>query len=439
MVPENTHKAQQSPLRTSTAIKSIGTTTPNSSRKRGPKLAFLRAAPSPSHAVQISGIFQTAACSLEALNSAPKLSLSKSRKARCTPFGQSNRDNVSFSLHDEFAINIKPHSCQAILKPSTPPKIPYGPIFQPVLADGSPGGILNDRNEIGTSPFLSSNDSDCHSSHRVPFIIPLAKAYGNNKIEEINTWRNAIPKSVTPNPQNHHQKLLSGDDTITQSFPKTQTLTRPRAFQVSPRKPQKLKPPTSNPLRRALRIKENSNPLYPILPSLSLPSPSSPKPHVILPQTPSRLPYYHANHKPSSSPSIRYQLPSTTLHPVSIAQPPKRKQPRDAQTRPLSNSSSPGHTPATPVIFRKRREPGAAGLSPYVETYRKGRRPRRERCASYWDVDILGGAGKEWDGDGDDEGSASGSESESEYERDDDAAFSVRRRHFFDEVARVDR
>ena len=47
-------------------------------------------------------------------------------------------------------------------------------------------------------------------------------------------------------------------------------------------------------------------------------------------------------------------------------------------------------TPCRDFTIHEDQVAGAlAQLSPDVERYRKGRGPRRERCVSYWDEDIL--------------------------------------------------
>ncbi|KAL9576583.1 MAG: hypothetical protein Q9212_006978 [Teloschistes hypoglaucus] len=83
--------------------------------------------------------------------------------------------------------------------------------------------------------------------------------------------------------------------------------------------------------------------------------------------TPRRLPHPLTPHRLSINPSKR-NLP--TLSPHKPASPEKRNQHFDIYE---DNESS----------------DDLAELSPRVEQYRKGHRPRRDRCASYWDEDIL--------------------------------------------------
>ncbi|KAI4248393.1 MAG: hypothetical protein L6R40_000952 [Gallowayella cf. fulva] len=91
------------------------------------------------------------------------------------------------------------------------------------------------------------------------------------------------------------------------------------------------------------------------------------------------LPQRAVASKADQSPASR----SRFLHPLSprgyLSSPPKRKISR----------LSPGRSDQQFDIYEDEPLDAIAELSPAVEKYRKGRGPRRERCVSYWDDDIL--------------------------------------------------
>ncbi|KAL9603588.1 MAG: hypothetical protein Q9219_001091 [cf. Caloplaca sp. 3 TL-2023] len=104
---------------------------------------------------------------------------------------------------------------------------------------------------------------------------------------------------------------------------------------------------------------------------------------------------------PLTSPSISRQLlwrpsgfrgssrtPTRFSPPVSrgpLTEPPKCKIPR---LSPVKKGSS-ADRDAPIIIYEDSTAEPLVELSPGVERYRKGQRPPRERCASYWDRDIL--------------------------------------------------
>ncbi|KAI4120524.1 MAG: hypothetical protein LQ338_006961 [Usnochroma carphineum] len=68
-----------------------------------------------------------------------------------------------------------------------------------------------------------------------------------------------------------------------------------------------------------------------------------------------------------------------------LTEPPRRKVPRLSPAK----SVSPAKQDQNFVIYEDKPSDKLVELSPSVERYRKGCGPRRERCRSYWDEDIL--------------------------------------------------
>ncbi|KAL8657855.1 MAG: hypothetical protein Q9226_001516 [Calogaya cf. arnoldii] len=97
---------------------------------------------------------------------------------------------------------------------------------------------------------------------------------------------------------------------------------------------------------------------------------------------------------PISSGESTYQAPTRFPHPLTpcryLSSPPKRKAPR-LSPRKDSSLASPTHEQFE--IYEDECSDELVELSPTVEKYRKGRRPKRERCVSYWDDDVLSSIG----------------------------------------------
>ncbi|KAL8925586.1 MAG: hypothetical protein Q9172_002156 [Xanthocarpia lactea] len=83
------------------------------------------------------------------------------------------------------------------------------------------------------------------------------------------------------------------------------------------------------------------------------------------------------------------QIPTRLWHPLTsspyLSAPPKRKARR---LSPKKSGSLAGPDNWEFDIHEDESSEGLVELSPSVEKYRKGRRPKRERCVSYWDEDI---------------------------------------------------
>lgn len=127
--------------------------------------------------------------------------------------GQITPVNSSYTMDLSPPLGANEHSSTLPYKPLTPPEIPYGPVY-PVQGEeasnnsGSRGleaggrsfgqSSKSDSSQLDPLRALSDSfslDSDCHSSHRVPLVIPLPKG-PHNKTEEIDAWLNELSASV---------------------------------------------------------------------------------------------------------------------------------------------------------------------------------------------------------------------------------------------------
>lgn len=361
---------------------------PNSGKKRRPLSTLSRALPSPSHSAQISKIFQDAVVSLRAYDSASaSSSLSKEkrmpvRQAQLTPFGRGS-DSRTLKVRKAFKPGSspelppyeQPETPDEISSPLMLPSLPFGPSASgngPKLPLGIVGGepktrnwsMINDplqdpspESSISSPPKTPPNPADikipstvgseCHSSHRVPLVIPMTEI-PHQKVEEIDNWLSEVNKASStgvPRPKQHPRMRKEGG-----------------LFKLSPKTmvdDKQSRAPSNNKENRSTSNKENSNPLYPILPS--------------------------ANAISSFSPPRYSQTPSRFIPPL-----PKRKTPMPRIGAP------PPCLPTTPIQLEERLKlqndkevVAVKPLSPDVQRYRKRRRPKRERCLSYWDTDIF--------------------------------------------------
>ena len=216
--PDNPHNTNQQPPKTPNAA------SPNCAKKRGPRPNLVRSSPAPSHAVKMAKIFHEAAVSLENRGSPlPHASpnIKKSRvpimQPRMTPFGQSNPEDhymtpadttsdVQLSPKWRFSKTHSPHGKYypyPIPPRNTPVQSPvHGKSSIPV-SQSRPEPERRHRQHPSSPKVLypnlqkqpsldSSNlDSDCHSTHGVSLVIPIAKT-PQDKTRGIGTWLNAL-------------------------------------------------------------------------------------------------------------------------------------------------------------------------------------------------------------------------------------------------------
>lgn len=241
---------------------------------------------------------------------------------------------------------------------SSPPSVTYPTLKKP------------DEYHPLSRPLSPTLDNlDCHSSHGVPLVIPIANleqedAHGS----EIDSWLNVV--------------LEASFDEVPHRRKSPPPLP-PRPSTLSPYKPNSpFKYPILRTVSHTSNNKENLLP-QPLSPS-RIPSPSRSPLNVPSPNQPPRI--------TTPTPTRRFLHPLTPTN--LLTQPPKRRK-QIANTPPLP-----------PRIQREEFDiydevcEGLKSLTPDVERYRRGRGPKRERCSSYWDEDILARAdvgNEEWE------------------------------------------
>lgn len=313
------------------------------------------------------------------------------RQAQLTPFGRGN-DSRSLKVRKAFKPDSLPElpPCE---QPAETPKEVSVPIILPSLAAGSnpssgdpklPLGIdggtpkarnwsmINDplqnpspESSISSPPktppnpadirIPSSVGSECHSSHRVPLVIPMTEV-PLQRVEEIDNWLSDVNMASSTDVQRPKgRSRMRKDGGLFKLCPKSM-LEDKQSRGLSSNKENRS---TSTKENRSTSNKENSNPLYPNLPPANPLSPFA---------------------------SQRYsQTPSRFIPPL-----PKRKTPMPRIGAP------PPCLPTNPIPLEERLKlqndeevADIKPLSPDVQRYRKRRQPKRERCQSYWDTDIF--------------------------------------------------
>ena len=237
------------------------------------------------------------------------------------------------------------------------------------------------RSRSNASSFGSDND-DLHSTHGVPLILPFS--YTN--VEEaprsdIDTWLNGVSEatfpvhSSSPKPSGDRGDLLINDNRFSQSIASNfLSPIRERVFPLNAKQDMHSLFPASS-------DKEN------ISPSKHPPSPTRPAAQHLHGRTSSR--FRQPNTQATLQPTKPVHFTHRSTPQGHLNAPSKRKRARiDGIT---SSGAGPEMSTARRdfTIHEDRLVGALAQLSPDVERYRKGRGPRRERCVSYWDEDIL--------------------------------------------------
>lgn len=272
--------------------------------------------------------------------------------------GQITPVNSHYTMDLPPSLGAHEHSPTPPYEPLTPPQIPYGPVYPMLIGEasencGSRGIEAGGRNsgqssKSGSSPLdplqtLSDSfslDSDCHSSHRVPLVIPLPKG-PHNKTEEIDAWLNELSASVRddlPSLKLQQSYRSAGEDV---------NFTTLKQHSISPSEgskpisPIELQVPI--PEVRSSSNKENAHPAvlpvlsptpcYSLIPRLAIPSPISPL-------------RFSKNPGPSEEfPQIFPLRPSPKHFPEQVSrntratlnlQPPIRKKPRTGPSSPTT-------------------------------------------------------------------------------------------------------
>ncbi|KAM0798307.1 hypothetical protein BDR22DRAFT_891363 [Usnea florida] len=228
---------------------------------------------------------------------------------------------------------------------------------------------------------LGSDDEDLHSTHGVPLILPChPPSVEEAQRSHIDTWLNEVVEATTFGLSNPPTEFDGTEDLVMNDAP-------PQSIAPEARSPTQSQASLSS-LRhklqsdsRASSDKENvspsknssshTRPSVPHLQTSSLFKSCQNKPHPVLQVT--KAPRF----APPVTPQANFRVP------------PRRKR---ARVDKIDSSREENEllSPRTNFTIREDQLTGAlVQLSPDVERHRKGRGPKRERCMSYWDEDII--------------------------------------------------
>ena len=223
---------------------------------------------------------------------------------------------------------------------------------------------------------LDSDIDDFHSTHGVPFILPFP--YSNAQRSHIETWLNGTIEAESVVISRSPKQCLGADDPLVNESPYSQSIEPNIPSPIRPRvSPSRLKQGLSG----ASSDKEN------ISPSKWSSSPRRPPARHLQTRFPTHF------HLADSQPLLQHTKALHFTHPLTpqghLTLPPKRKRVR---VNWVASSRDETEIPTSSrdfTIHENQLAEALAQLSPDVERHRKGRGPKRERCMSYWDEDIL--------------------------------------------------
>ena len=397
---------------------------PNSSKKRLYAPDLSRSIPTPSHRIKMANIFQEAGLALESGRS-PSRRLSPNTKRSRMP-SPHHRNFTWTSLDEADPYNQQPSDMtfgigfnRGTASISVPLSRDDGvgsmlptpfPCHQPTdssekeplssgLSTPFPLSTIPQRHGIILPLFLDvdSEADDTHSSHGVPLIVPLqGSGQCKPKRHNIDAWLDEVlciaPEGIAtadvlaPCPST---SLTAEDDISPYHYPQ-----KPDSHFTLP--------PAISSASRASSNKENIDPLESSLSRSLVASPSSLENLQgssdylsITPKRPSRLnpsaigTPLNAISPPEHRPAFRFHYPGTPRGLFYLA--PKRKKFKvDPKSPPsLVEANKTIGTPSNFDIHEDEEDGILPELSPQVECQHKGRGPKRERCSSYFDQDIL--------------------------------------------------
>ena len=229
---------------------------------------------------------------------------------------------------------------------------------------------------------LSSESDDLHSTpHGVSVIVPSpgSDAEESRRSHDIDRWLNGIVEATTIGRSRSPKQCYDTENLLMNDAPLSRSIAPNISSQIRPQvSPLKLKQDLLSP-SGASTNKEN------VSPSKVSSSPTRPPAHYPQISTPS---YFD---QANTQPGLQYTKAVHFAHPVTpqdhLRLLPKRKKARIAG---IPSSRAETETARRDLTIREDQLVSAlAQLSPDVEAHRKGRGPKRERCVSYWDEDIL--------------------------------------------------
>ena len=237
------------------------------------------------------------------------------------------------------------------------------------------------RSRSDVSSFGSDSD-DLHSTHGVPLILPFPCSDAEETPRsDIDTWLNGVVEVTTSGPSSSPKQSYDREDLLMNDAPLSQNVTSnlsslTRELESPSKQKQDMQSPS-----RASSDKEN------ISPSKNHSSPTRPPAKHLQARTPSRFCQINTQATLQPTKALHFTHPLTPQGHLTL--PPRRKR---ARIDGIASCRAGPETPTALKDFRIHEDQVAealAHLSPGVERHRKGRGPRRERCISYWDEDIL--------------------------------------------------
>ncbi|MCJ1483749.1 hypothetical protein MMC06_003917 [Schaereria dolodes] len=380
---------------------------PNSGKRRQHTLSLSRLTPTPSHRIKIANIFQEAGVAFNARTS-PSMQPAPNTKRTRRPF-LPHRKSLSNGLDDEEAGPAETKSAPISQVFTTVPST-SGLWQEEAMSSGmntpvAPSKTIPPRG-FALPLFLEvdSESEETHSSHGVPLIIPLhGSSLSNSTKPRIDAWLDDVLGLTPEDPMFlDTSKAAAGTASPMKAWlplkkpsPPFRSLKRLSIPHASA--------PLESPTSRVSSNKENVDPLRSPLSTVVVASPSSlesidsPSKHLNI--TPTK-PHRSRNFIKALSVTLptagivsasRFNSPGTPRG--FLAQAPKRKKLKPdisaSSTLTEKMNTKVEAKSATIGIVRDNEGNGLPKLSPLVECHRKGRGPKRERCLSYFDEDIL--------------------------------------------------
>lgn len=228
---------------------------------------------------------------------------------------------------------------------------------------------------------LGSDDEDLHSTHGVPLILPFHPPIMEEAHHaHIDTWLNEVVEPSTFGLSNSPMEFSGTEDFIMSEAP-SQSIAPEARSPIQSRVSLSSSGQKMQSGSRASSDKENVSPFKnsyshtrPSVPhhqTLALSQSCQSNPHPVLQVTK----------------ALRFAPPVTPQGNSRV--PPRRKRARVDKIDSNREEKEP-LSPRPNFTIREDQLTGAlAQLSPDVERHRKGRGPKRERCVSYWDEDIV--------------------------------------------------
>ena len=362
---------------------------PNSAKKRRPLPDLSRSLASPGHGEKMSTIFRDASATLQGFRSPPyqpSSNITRSRQpfsqARGIRFGSVVHANGQISPRVELQSPGENVAREPISSSFTTPYIPYShppetpeEIRYPIFETWQ----LPPSSSIASGFGPDGNNSQ--SSHGILEVTSFSKLNTNaTQSANIDSWLAGIPASSGNKPPSSPQLHDKEEEIVTTDNARLS----PTAVLIIPAQ-RSVTPSASKPLQGLRSFSTASSNKENLSAVKSSPS-AARSPPLDLPSTPLHFRNPRTQPLPQFTGTLRFAHPSTPQGHFSL--PPKRKKAR------VDIQATSGLKPATSTdknftIHEDQLAGTLAELSPLVERHRKGRGPKRERCMSYFDKDVI--------------------------------------------------